>query len=205
MSQAAAKPRCCPPFDPSKWNDETHVWREKLFMTDNVVQLFHIPLNIGRVIRRMWDKAVAAKVTLPAEDTLLMAYDPSPWKSELFLSVSRDVPGARHVRLSGTFVSRVFEGPYHAVPKWLREMDARLEARGSDRSGTTSTTPIVPSAPSITGRTTVSSSRSWTQAPPEFAPARRACGSRFRREFRPAGRDSGLTCLQLHSVGFFRA
>ena len=41
---------CCPPFDPSRWNGKTHNWQEKPFLTDNVVQLFHITLNVGRVV-----------------------------------------------------------------------------------------------------------------------------------------------------------
>lgn len=120
---------CCPPFDPAAWNDKTHVWQEKLFITDNVMQVFHIPLNVGAVIRRMWNKVMAAKANLSAEESLILFYDPSPWRSELFLSVSQKVPNAKNVRFSGTFVSRVFEGPYHAVPTWLREMDAILNAQ----------------------------------------------------------------------------
>jgi hypothetical protein len=129
MTQAT-KTNCCPPLDVSRWNEKTHHWREKRFITDNVIQVCHIPLNIGRVIRRIWNKALAAKATLPADDTIILAYDPSPWRSELFLSVSNEVPNATNVQISGEFFSKVFEGPYHAVPKWLREMDALLATQG---------------------------------------------------------------------------
>jgi hypothetical protein len=78
----------------------------------------------------MSNKTSAAKATMSAEESLILFFDPSPWRSELYLSVSHEVPDAKNVGLSGTFVSRVFEGPYHAVPKWLREMDAILEAQG---------------------------------------------------------------------------
>jgi hypothetical protein len=131
MSQdTAANECCCPPCDTEKWNEKTHVWREKPFISGNVAQIFHIPLNVGRAIRSLWSKTTDAKAALPAEESLILFYDPSPWKSELFMTVSRDVPGAKNVKISGTFVSRVFEGPYHAVPKWLREMDAALSAQG---------------------------------------------------------------------------
>jgi len=121
---------CCPPFDPSRWDEKTHHWRDKLFITDRVIQLFHIPLNVGRVIWRMWNKVLAADATLPAEDSLILFYDPSPWRSELFLTVSREVPGAKNVKITGTFFSKVYEGPYHAVPEWLEKMDAFLASRG---------------------------------------------------------------------------
>ena len=125
-----AKDCCCPPFDPSRWDEKTHLWQEKLFITDNVMQVFHIPLNVGQVIRRMWNKVLAANAALSAEESLILFYDPSPWRSEIFLSVSQEVPNAKNVRISGEFFSKVFEGPYHAVPKWLHEMDPILAAQG---------------------------------------------------------------------------
>jgi len=94
------------------------------------MQLFHIPLNVGGVIRRMWRQVTNANARMSVEESLILFHDTSPWKTELFFSVSHEVPDAKNVGLSGTFVSRVFEGPYHAVPKWLREMDAGLKAQG---------------------------------------------------------------------------
>ncbi|MBN2098448.1 MAG: hypothetical protein JW753_02505 [Dehalococcoidia bacterium] len=55
-----------------------------------------------------------------------MACDPSPWISELYLAVTKAVPEARNVALSGTFFTKVFDGPYNAVPKWIKEMDTQI-------------------------------------------------------------------------------
>lgn len=121
---------CCPPFDPVRWDARTHLWQEKRFITDQVRLLFHIPLNIGRVIQRMWKKVQAAEAALPSEEGLILAYDPSPWRSELFMTVAREVPGAENVTLSGEFVSKVYEGPYHHVPRWFKDMDQFLAAQG---------------------------------------------------------------------------
>jgi hypothetical protein len=55
-----------------------------------------------------------------------MAYDPSPWKSELYMNVTKEVPGAENVKLNGTFVSKVFDGPYSHVPKYLKEFNKYL-------------------------------------------------------------------------------
>jgi hypothetical protein len=58
----------------------------------------------------------------------MLAYDPSPWKSEFYISVTKEVPGAKNVTISGSFISKVFEGPYNAVPKWIKEMDEYLSS-----------------------------------------------------------------------------
>jgi hypothetical protein len=79
----------------------------------------------------MWNQARAAGVAPPLEDFLLMAYDPSPWKSELYLAVTKKVPGTRNVALTGTFFSRVFDGPYNAAPKWIKEMDTQIAGQGN--------------------------------------------------------------------------
>ena len=37
--------------------------------------------------------------------------------------MSEDVPGADMVHLSGDFLTKVFEGPFSDVPKWLDELE----------------------------------------------------------------------------------
>jgi hypothetical protein len=64
------------------------------------------------------------------KDFLLLAYDPTPFKSEFFMTVTKEVPGAENFKLSGTFVSKVFDGPYRAVPRWVRELDVYLRSQG---------------------------------------------------------------------------
>jgi hypothetical protein len=61
---------------------------------------------------------------------LLLAYDPSPWKSEFYLAVTQEVPEAENVRLTGKFISKVFDGPFQEVPKWMKEMDEAMAADG---------------------------------------------------------------------------
>ena len=60
------------------------------------------------------------------EDVLVLFADPSPFKSEIYLSVTGDVPSARNVKISGTFMSKVFDGPYNAIPKFIKQMNKCL-------------------------------------------------------------------------------
>jgi len=122
---------CCPRFDPAPWDDRTHEWKNKPFIKRTMPQLFHVPFPplFASRVSRMWQQAREAGAAPELKDFLLMATDPSPWKSELYMAVTGEVPGADNVVLSGTFFTRVFDGPYGAVPKWIKEMDAQIVGR----------------------------------------------------------------------------
>jgi hypothetical protein len=121
---------CCPKFNPRLFDRKTFVWKNKLFLRDDVIQLFHIPLNMGTVITRMCKKIESVKAMPKTKDFLMLAYDPSPWKSQIYMTVTKNVPGGRTERLSGTFLARVFEGPYQDVPKWFKEMEEYAISKG---------------------------------------------------------------------------
>lgn len=126
------KTPCCPRFDPAPWDQKTLVWEEKLFVKKTLPQFLHMPWPgmLSRTIGTIWQAAGKAQAQPPTADFLWLAYDPSPWKSEQYIHVTREIPGFEHVRLSGTFLTRVFDGPYHHVPRWIKEMDRYLAAKG---------------------------------------------------------------------------
>jgi hypothetical protein len=114
---------CCPEFDPKTLDNKTHHWKDKLFIEADVRQLFHIPLNMGQVVTKVWKIIADAKAAPADKDYLMLAYDPSPWKSELYFAVTKNIPGAKNVKLSGEYYSKVFDGPYQDVPKWMNQME----------------------------------------------------------------------------------
>jgi len=130
MTQDKNSTECCPRFNPEPWQNKTYTWQDKPFIHDSVKQFFHIPLDMGKVITRMWNSIQQAGAAPATEDFIMLAHDPSPWKSDLYMTVTKDVPGAVNVRLSGTFLSRVFDGPYEAVPKWFKEMEDYARSSG---------------------------------------------------------------------------
>ncbi|MBU1032353.1 MAG: hydrolase [Patescibacteria group bacterium] len=124
---------CCPVFDPSKWDEKTHTWNNKKFIKETIPTLFHIPFPpmIGKKITKMWKAADEVKmVEVNKQDVLVLFTDPSPFKSELFFSVTGDVPSANNVAISGTFMAKVFDGPYNSIPKFLKVMDEYLSGKG---------------------------------------------------------------------------
>jgi hypothetical protein len=117
---------CCQLFHPQPWENKTHHWQKKLFLQDNVRQFMHFPLNMGTVITRMFKKIEEAQAMPNPSDFLMLCYDPSPWQSEIYMTVTKSIPDGKMATLSGTFVSKVFDGPYSYVPRWIKEMDAYL-------------------------------------------------------------------------------
>lgn len=83
----------------------------------------HIPLNMGTVVKRMLGKIEGAKATPDSKDFLMLCYDPSPWKSEIYMTVTKNIPDGKIAKLSGSFLSKVYDGPYNAVPNWIKDMD----------------------------------------------------------------------------------
>lgn len=116
---------CCPKFDPGPWDDKTHVWDGKCFIKETMFVVMHMPFPfiMSSKIGSLWEKAKAANAEMEAKDFLLLSYDPSPWKSELYMSVTKEVPNAENITMSGKYYTKVFEGPYGEVPKWMDELN----------------------------------------------------------------------------------
>ena len=120
---------CCPKFHSDKWDEKTFIWDHKKFIKASVPTLFHIPLPpmIGNRVTKMMKLAEdSKKLSADKEEILLLFNDPSAFKSELFLSVTDTVPNAENITLSGTFMSKVFDGAFNAVPKFIKQMDSYL-------------------------------------------------------------------------------
>lgn len=121
---------CCPEFNPAKWDNKTFSWDRKLFIKESVPAFFHIPYTpmIGRKMKKIFNLAEKAQANIPdLSEALVLFNDPSAFKSEMLLSVTHEVEGAKNVSLSGDFVAGVFEGPYNSVPQHFKTMDKRLE------------------------------------------------------------------------------
>ncbi len=123
------KNTCCPEVDTKKWEHQTHVWDNKMFIKDSIRLFLHMPSpkKVNKIITGLWQKAQDQKAAPEEKDFLLLAHDLSPWKGEYLLAVEKEVSDAVNTTLSGTFISKVFDGPYNAIPKFIKKMDAYLK------------------------------------------------------------------------------
>lgn len=121
---------CCARLDPQEWDEKEVVWEDKPFLRDHIREFLHIPLNFGSVITR--DHAAIENAEAYPEEPLWLTDEVSPWGSEIYMAVDRDVPGAEIEKLSGTFLTKAFEGPYRHAGKWTREMEAYVREQGRE-------------------------------------------------------------------------
>lgn len=121
---------CCPRFNPEPWDDKEVTFEDRLFLKDRVKSCFHIPLNFGKVMVKNVEKIKNADALPP--EPLMLSDENSLWGADIYIAVSKDVPDAQMVRVSGTFLAKVFEGHYKNAGKWAAEMKDYVKSRGRD-------------------------------------------------------------------------
>jgi hypothetical protein len=121
---------CCPRFDPGPWDGKELSWKDRKFVKDRVRSFLHIPLNFGSVMIRNMQRIDAAGAK--PDEMIVLSDENSLWGADVYISVSKIVPNADNVTISGTFLSKVFEGAYQHVHKWIDETKSFVASRGKD-------------------------------------------------------------------------
>ena len=119
---------CCPRFNPEAWEEKEITWTEKLFVKDKVRSFLHIPLNFGQVMVKNMAKIQEAGAS--AKETIVLSGEESMWGSDIYIAVEKDFPGSNVAKISGTFLTKVFEGPYKDMGKWIRDMNSYVASKG---------------------------------------------------------------------------
>ncbi len=121
---------CCPRFNPEPWDEKKVTWRNKLFIKDHVRSFLHIPLDFGKVMVKNMEMIEAADALAP--EPLMLSDEKTLWGSDIYIAVSKEVPKAEIARISGTFLTKVFEGPYSNTGRWVKEMKAYVKTKGKE-------------------------------------------------------------------------
>jgi effector-binding domain-containing protein len=119
---------CCKRFNPLPWEDKEINLRDKLFVKDHTISLFHIPLNYGKVMKKNMERI--EKAGAKAVEPLMLSDEGSLWGSEIYIAVDKELPGSEMVKIPGNYLSKVFEGPYSNMGKWSEEMKKYVEGKG---------------------------------------------------------------------------
>lgn len=120
---------CCSRFNPEPWDEKEIVWNEKLFVKDRVRCFLYMPLNFGKVITRLFEKVRKADACTPAPPLGLSDHT-SKWSMDLYIEVTKPVDGADNVTLSGTYLTKVFEGPFKDTRIWCDRMQDWVAGKG---------------------------------------------------------------------------
>lgn len=118
---------CCRRFNPKPWDNKKIVWKNKMFVKVKAFCFFHIPLNLGGIIRKNIKKIKEANA-LP-KDTIVLSDEKSLFYSNIYISTKKAIPGVKDIKASGTFLTKVFEGPRENIKEWTKEMKEYVKSQ----------------------------------------------------------------------------
>ncbi|MEY3125144.1 MAG: hypothetical protein RLZZ573_1664 [Pseudomonadota bacterium] len=119
---------CCARLDEARWNEKEFVWKDKPFVKDHIREFLHVPLNFGSVMAR--DQAAIEKAQAYAAEPLWLVDEVSPWGSDVYIATDRPVPDMHTEHLSGTFMTKVFTGPFRDIGSWIAKTETFVKEHG---------------------------------------------------------------------------
>jgi len=78
-------------------------------------------------MKRLDEKVRKAGAEIP--DWLCLSDHTSKWNMDVYLAVDKEIPDAENTTISGTFLSKVYEGPYKDTGKWCNDFENTQKVR----------------------------------------------------------------------------
>jgi hypothetical protein len=122
---------CCPRFKPEGWDRQDLHFKDKKFVRATTKSVMHIPVNMGPVFNRVFEK-IQDLETYDIHQTLVLSRDLSAWSAEHLFAVEEEVEGEEMLTLTGDYVTNIFEGPYKGAKNWHDEMMNDAKKRGHE-------------------------------------------------------------------------
>jgi hypothetical protein len=114
---------CCSKFNPKPWDKKTIKYNKKKFVKARIRSFFHIPLTIGSVMKRVTKHMDEVDALSPKEFVGLFDEN-SLWGADVYVASMKKVPKEENTTITGTFLTKVYEGPYRDMGKWIKDMEA---------------------------------------------------------------------------------
>jgi hypothetical protein len=123
---------CCPPFQSEAWDEKEISWDGKLFVKDRVRSFLHMPLNFGPVLRR--NRSLIEAAGAAPEEMLVLSDEKSLLETDMYIyvAVTKNVPNVCMATISGSFLTKVFEGPYKSIKLWTNQMGQYVKSQGKN-------------------------------------------------------------------------
>jgi len=120
---------CCAFPNINDWDEKEVNFDNRRFIRMYTRSFLFVPLNMSRIMKNIQRTAVDAKAEVPADEVMILTRDISPWKAEQLYAVSKYVEGADNETLSGTYLTKVFEGPYKNAKNWYESMRTFVKSK----------------------------------------------------------------------------
>lgn len=110
---------CCKILSSTEWDRKEVIWRDKPFYKTRYRSFFHIPLNIGKKIVESIGKIEEAGL---AAEQMMLSRHSTMWGADLLIPIKNKTDIFEIELISGRFLTRLFEGHYGDIGKWIKEM-----------------------------------------------------------------------------------
>ena len=127
---------CCAVPNIADWDNKKVKFTDKYFIRQYTNSFLYMPLNMASVMKSLNNRATIRHAMPSAEQVMILSRDISPWKAEQLFAVINPIDGADNVTLNGTFLTKVFEGPYKNAKQWYSTMQQMATDRGNSVENT---------------------------------------------------------------------
>ena len=121
---------CCAVPNIDDWDEQEIAFKDKRFIRMYTRSFFFVPLNMSKVMTAIQKQAEGANATMPPDEAMILSRELSPWRAEQLYAVSKEVAGADNVVLSGSYLAKVFEGPFKNAKSWYDSLQDFVRSRG---------------------------------------------------------------------------
>jgi len=112
---------CCPPFDPKPWEQTIVSFDDQFFMKVKVLTFNSIPLNFGSVMTRA--RKLIGQAGAKVVNNIALCNHVSKWTMEVYIAIDKEFDNLKAIRLPGTFLSNVYEGPFKDTAIWCKDFE----------------------------------------------------------------------------------
>lgn len=121
---------CCPRLKPEDFDRKVFGWKDKPFYKAKYLSFFRMPLTYGSAVKNAM--AELKSRNLAADPMLMLSGEESMFYSSLLVEMSRDDSTVPVRKLSGRFLSMLFEGSYRNTSRWVKETVEYCKSQGHE-------------------------------------------------------------------------
>lgn len=123
---------CCAVPNITDWDEQEVTLDNKHFIRMFTRGMFHVPLNMSKIMTLLQAAAEEAGAEMPPQEAMILSRELSPWKAEQLYAVSKEIAGLDNVALSGTFITKVYEGPFQNAKTWHEDLTSYVKKSGRE-------------------------------------------------------------------------
>ncbi len=120
---------CCAVPNVRDWDEKEISFKNKRFIRMYTRSFLFMPLNMAKVMSAIQKTANNANDSMSPKEVMILTRDLSPWKAEQLYAVSKEIDGADNTILDGTYLTKVFEGPYQNAKRWHESMQSYAKSK----------------------------------------------------------------------------